>query len=138
MKHCSTLYFLLLVAVLASVLSCKKTSPPEPSVEFPLSVKATAIVSQGPVRLFTHEGEVTDAAVIAQFVAGAEGFDSDFEIEAEDVIIFHTDSTAAFKSWIGGTVNVRTEPSKQLIRSEEHRVGKEFVSKCRSRWAPYD
>ena len=114
MKHCSTHYFLLLVAVLTTVVSCKKTSPPEPRVQFPLSVKATAIVSQEPVRLFTHEGEVTDATVIAQFIAGADGFDSDFEIEAEDVIIFHTDSTAEFKPFFGGTVNVRTAPSNQL------------------------
>src|SRR3546814_20545274 len=26
---------------------------------------------------------------------------------------------------------------KSLIRSEERRVGKECVSKCRSRWSPY-
>src|SRR3546814_20789552 len=30
-----------------------------------------------------------------------------------------------------------TEASLGLMRSEERRVGKECVSKCRSRWSPY-
>src|SRR3546814_15609457 len=36
----------------------------------------------------------------------------------------------------GGGRQDRTEPSRTL-RSEERRVGKECVSTCRSRWAPY-
>src|SRR3546814_15679234 len=33
-------------------------------------------------------------------------------------------------------VNHTTSERKRLIRSEERRVGKECVSKCRSRWTP--
>src|SRR3546814_2272355 len=29
------------------------------------------------------------------------------------------------------------KPTEQNIRSEERRVGKEYVSTCRSRWSPY-
>src|SRR3546814_7431367 len=29
------------------------------------------------------------------------------------------------------------EPSRPAVRSEERRVGKEWVSTCRSRWSPY-
>src|SRR3546814_4623904 len=28
-------------------------------------------------------------------------------------------------------------PSREVVRSEERRVGKECVSTCRSRWSPY-
>src|SRR3546814_4473594 len=31
----------------------------------------------------------------------------------------------------------RPEGTKELMRSEERRVGKECVSTCRSRWSPY-
>src|SRR3546814_17217674 len=36
--------------------------------------------------------------------------------------------------WSGGESPSRAVP---IIRSEERRVGKEFVSTCRSRWSPY-
>ncbi|MEC3880087.1 hypothetical protein [Parapedobacter sp. 10938] len=115
MKRHSTPYaFSMLVAVLTFALSCKKSSPPEPGVQFPLTVKATAILSQGPVRLFTHEGEVTDAAVIAQFISGADGFNKDFEIEAEDVITFQTDSTLEFES-LTGLISVQAETADKLV-----------------------
>src|SRR3546814_14480538 len=32
---------------------------------------------------------------------------------------------------------VGTDAPEELLRSEERRVGKECVSKCRSRWSPY-
>src|SRR3546814_13383752 len=36
-----------------------------------------------------------------------------------------------------GKVVRRFEDIEQFHRSEERRVGKEFVSTCRSRWSPY-
>src|SRR3546814_14196387 len=35
------------------------------------------------------------------------------------------------------TISRRTGEAETSIRSEERRVGKEWVSTCRSRWAPY-
>src|SRR3546814_20810353 len=35
------------------------------------------------------------------------------------------------------TVDIR-HPEAEIMRSEERRVGKECVSTCRSRWAPYN
>src|SRR3546814_2123261 len=37
----------------------------------------------------------------------------------------------------GGTTPVRLIDDDLATRSEERRVGKECVSKCRSRWSPY-
>src|SRR3546814_19305580 len=33
--------------------------------------------------------------------------------------------------------NENSRPHRKVLRSEERRVGKECVSKCRSRWSPY-
>src|SRR3546814_2765460 len=38
---------------------------------------------------------------------------------------------------VGGGKSSLAEKLKELIRSEERRVGKECVSTCRSRWSPY-
>src|SRR3546814_14289924 len=37
----------------------------------------------------------------------------------------------------GETGNSTAPPPEAIVRSEERRVGKECVSKCRSRWSPY-
>src|SRR3546814_21062610 len=34
-------------------------------------------------------------------------------------------------------VRVHLAENRRVVRSEERRVGKECVSKCRSRWSPY-
>src|SRR3546814_19398607 len=60
-------------------------------------------------------------------------------------------------TWVGGAIQIGTRDQRadrakvtvstgglsggadiKLARSEERRVGKECVSKCRSRWAPYN
>lgn len=94
--------------------SCKKNNTPEPEVQFPLSVKATTVVSQGQVRLFTSDGEVTDASVMARFIAGAEGFNENFEIEPTDIVTFHTDSTAEFES-LTGIISVQAKQTNKLV-----------------------
>src|SRR3546814_16591626 len=39
--------------------------------------------------------------------------------------------------WLGRVVDAMGEPVDGTGRSDERRVGKECVSKCRSRWSPY-
>src|SRR3546814_15948185 len=47
---------------------------------------------------------------------------------------------ASFSSWQGvkhhGNKGLLTDALKEKMRSEERRVGKEWVSTCRSRWSP--
>src|SRR3546814_19754892 len=40
------------------------------------------------------------------------------------------------RSWLGWQLPIRTEEAHER-RSEERRVGKEWVRSCRSRWSPY-
>src|SRR3546814_14741962 len=41
------------------------------------------------------------------------------------------------KSFSNFLIELRIKHACKLLRSEERRVGKECVSKCRSRWSPY-
>src|SRR3546814_10528882 len=40
-------------------------------------------------------------------------------------------------TWCRSTCTTRSVAGSRAARSEERRVGKECVSKCRSRWSPY-
>src|SRR3546814_11223048 len=67
--------------------------------------------------------------------------------------VMTTDGRSAFSEWSGGMIGVLAgqmgdlnefhrrwfvdDALHDLRRSEERRVGKECVSTCRSRWAPY-
>ncbi|SEO14513.1 hypothetical protein SAMN05216436_1381, partial [bacterium A37T11] len=75
--------------------ACSKDGgPSDDNITYPLKVKATAMEEQGPVKLYTKDGEVTDEAVIAKFIADAEYFNAVFAPEESDTITFTTDSTA--------------------------------------------
>ena len=66
-----------------------------------------------------HKVQMTDGKrqIIQQLL-------QEYDIEtAEDI-------QDALKDLLGGTI-------KEMMRSEERRVGKECVSTCRSRWSPY-
>src|SRR3546814_12909431 len=45
--------------------------------------------------------------------------------------------TAIMGSSMGGLISLYALAEYPQVRSEERRVGKECVSTCRSRWAPY-
>src|SRR3546814_11235293 len=42
------------------------------------------------------------------------------------------------KNGSSGKIRITNELKNALIRSEERRVGKEWISKCRSRWSTYN
>src|SRR3546814_13676908 len=50
-------------------------------------------------------------------------------------VCFHTPSEV--KAAVTGSGNADTAQVTAMVRSEGRRVGKECVSTCRSRWAPY-
>ncbi len=106
-------FSLLFIALFTLVVSCVKHETPDPDMQFPFSVKATAVASKGNVRLFTQGGEVTDESVIARFIADAEGFNAKFEVAPTDIVTFHTDSTAEFKA-LTGVIKVAVPTSNKL------------------------
>src|SRR3546814_12891511 len=44
---------------------------------------------------------------------------------------------AEYAATLAGELGMYEEPAEKFGRSEERRVGKEWVSTCRSRWSPY-
>ncbi len=58
----------LILACLATACS-KSDGENQSPISYPLEVKATALEEQGPVRLYTKDGDVTDQEVIAKFIA---------------------------------------------------------------------
>lgn len=108
-----TRFTLLFWALLLVATSCEKKDVSGPDIQFPLAVKAQAVTEKGNVRLFTYDGEVTDESVIARFIAGADGFEENFEIEPTDIITFPNDSTAKFES-LPWTYRVQAEGMNKL------------------------
>ncbi|GAA4795128.1 hypothetical protein GCM10023231_24420 [Olivibacter ginsenosidimutans] len=93
----------LLLGVFCLVLgACNKDDhSADKDISFPLVVKATAMEEQGPVKLYTKDGEVVDQEVIAKFIAHPPesvtlSFNEEFKASESDFIGFTTDSTASF------------------------------------------
>src|SRR3546814_19630536 len=84
------------------------------------------------------------AANAAAFIARAEKELFDYSVDASRVawvnatyITDDTDALAAQSGAKGTEMAVRFALEAAKYRSEERRVGKECVSTCRFRWAPY-
>lgn len=95
-------YILALIAVIFSLLSCKKEEGVELPNAFPVSFKAERIEVKGQTRLFANKLEIKDAAVIQayelqhpwseEFLTDFEQYTGDFEIK------FQSDQRASFKN----------------------------------------
>jgi len=85
---------ILLMAVAMATTACSKDGSMVTESAFPIELKAVTLERQGSVKLYTKSGEVTDEAVIANFIASERGFNAPFAPEPSNTITFTTDSTA--------------------------------------------
>jgi len=89
----SSLFFL--------VLSCGKDTTDINDITYPLVVKAKSLESRGTVRMFTKDGEVTDKASIARFIANVgmhelNIFEEPFKSDESNKITFHSRDSLTF------------------------------------------
>src|SRR3546814_14161511 len=84
------------------------------------------------VRLSRNFGK--DAAVAAglRYVSDAAVIPIDVDLQDSPEVM-----SKMVAAWMRGAEVVNAVRSSRRSRSEERRVGKECVSKCRSRWSPY-
>ncbi|MGV3762686.1 hypothetical protein [Parapedobacter sp.] len=85
---------ILLIAAAMATTACSRDGNMVPENAFAIELTAVALEHQGSVKLFTKSGEVTDEAVIANFIASERGFNAPFAPEPSNAITFTTDSTA--------------------------------------------
>src|SRR3546814_18790937 len=104
------------------------TSPCRPGQAPELSVRGTNSISAGDAPLIVVDGIIYNGSL------------SDFNANDIATVDILKDASAAAvygSRAANGVLLITTKSGTTEKRSEERRVGKECVSTCRSRWAPY-
>ncbi len=88
-----TFLFAVILGFLTVGMACRKDDNPS-ELSFPYELKVSEVELQNSVRVFTHEGEVTDVATITRFIAGESGLETSLRPTRSDNIEITTDASA--------------------------------------------
>src|SRR3546814_12545154 len=101
-------------------------------------------MKKGAVRVNTARGELVDQARLVEALASGHLRGAGLDVFAEEplprgnpLLGLPSAVLAPHIAWLTPETLVRSLTVAHENRSEERRVGKECVSTCRSRWAPY-
>ena len=102
------------------VVSCEKDTADVNGVTYPSVVTARSLETRGAVRMFTKDGEVTDEASIARFIAGGgihepNIFEESFESHPDSKITFHSKDSLTFADEILKFGITETQEGKFMI-----------------------